>query len=154
MNVKPSSVTPKTVLDDQLLDQALRPKTFTEYIGQEKIKSNLKVMIGAAKKRNEPIEHLLLHGPSGLGKTTLSYLIAKELGATIRMTSGTALEKAGDIGSILTGLSDGDVLFAKNGENVTRKRNVMVVVAVLVGAALADRLAHSRIELVDRVVTR
>src|SRR3990167_7372342 len=110
-HVKPSTMTPKAVLDDQLLDQALRPKSFDEYIGQEKIKSNLKVLIGAARKRNEPIEHLLLHGPSGLGKTTLAYLIAKELGANIRITSGTALEKAGDIGSILTGLSDGDVLF-------------------------------------------
>src|SRR5258706_375419 len=76
-----------------------------------RLKANLKVMIGAAKKRNEPIEHLLLHGPSGLGKTTLSYLIAKELGTNIRVTSGTALEKAGDVGSILTGLADGDVLF-------------------------------------------
>jgi holliday junction DNA helicase RuvB len=111
MDVKPSAVTPKTVLDDQILDQTLRPKTFGEYIGQEKIKANLAVMIGAAKKRGEPIEHLLLHGPSGLGKTTLSYLIAKELGTNIRVTSGTALEKAGDVGSILTGLADGDVLF-------------------------------------------
>src|SRR3989344_4039680 len=111
MNVKPSATTPKTVLDDQILDQTLRPKTFGEYIGQEKIKANLTVMIGAARKRNEPIEHLLLHGPSGLGKTTLSYLIAKELGANIKITSGPPLEKAGDVGSILTGLQDGDVLF-------------------------------------------
>lgn len=111
MNVKPNSVTPKPVPEDQILDQALRPKTFDEYVGQNRIKENLKVVIGAAKKRKEPIEHLLLHGPSGLGKTTLAYLIAKELGASIRITSGTALEKAGDVGSILTGLNDGDVLF-------------------------------------------
>ena len=111
MNVKPNSITPKPVPEDQLLDQALRPKTFDEYIGQNRIKENLKVVIGAAKKRKEPIEHLLLHGPSGLGKTTLAYLIAKELGASIKITSGTALEKAGDVGSILTGLNDGDVLF-------------------------------------------
>ena len=111
MNVKPNSMTPKPVPEDQLLDQALRPKTFDEYIGQNRIKENLKVVIGAAKKRKEPIEHLLLHGPSGLGKTTLAYLIAKELGASIKITSGTALEKAGDVGSILTGLNDGDVLF-------------------------------------------
>ena len=104
-------MTPKPVPEDQLLDQALRPKTFDEYIGQNRIKENLKVVIGAAKKRKEPIEHLLLHGPSGLGKTTLAYLIAKELGASIKITSGTALEKAGDVGSILTGLNDGDVLF-------------------------------------------
>ncbi len=109
--VNPTSITPKPVPEDQLLDQALRPKTFDEYIGQNRIKENLKVVIGAAKKRKEPIEHLLLHGPSGLGKTTLAYLIAKELGASIKITSGTALEKAGDVGSILTGLNDGDVLF-------------------------------------------
>lgn len=109
--VNPPSMTPKPVPEDQLLDQALRPKTFDEYIGQNRIKENLKVVIGAAKKRKEPIEHLLLHGPSGLGKTTLAYLIAKELGASIKITSGTALEKAGDVGSILTGLNDGDVLF-------------------------------------------
>jgi len=111
MNVKPNSLTPKPVPEDHLLDQALRPKTFDEYIGQNNIKENLKVVIGAAKKRKEPIEHLLLHGPSGLGKTTLAYLIAKELGASIKITSGTALEKAGDVGSILTGLNDGDILF-------------------------------------------
>src|SRR3989339_870074 len=106
-----SKITPTNVLDDQGLDQALRPKTFEEYIGQNNIKENLKVVIGAAKKRKEPIEHLLLHGPSGLGKTTLAYLIAKELGSSIKITSGTALEKAGDVGSILTGLNDGDILF-------------------------------------------
>lgn len=97
--------------EDQVLDQALRPTTFDDYIGQDNIKENLKVVIGAAKKRKEPVEHLLLHGPSGLGKTTLAYLIAKELGTNIKITSGTALEKAGDVGSILTGLSNGDVLF-------------------------------------------
>lgn len=111
MNVNPNSMTPKPVPEDQLLDQALRPKTFDEYIGQNRIKENLKVVIGAAKKRKEPTEHILLHGPSGLGKTTLAYLIAKELGASIKITSGTALEKAGDVGSILTGLNDGDILF-------------------------------------------
>ena len=114
MSVNPTklpALSPKSGQDDHVLDQALRPTRFDEYVGQEKIKGTLKIMIGAAKKRNEPIEHLLLHGPSGLGKTTLAYLIAKELGANIRITSGTALEKAGDIGSILTGLSDGDVLF-------------------------------------------
>ncbi len=101
----------KPVPEDNILDQALRPKTFQEYVGQDKIKENLRVIMGAAKKRREPMEHVLLHGPSGLGKTTLAYLIAKELGANIRITSGTALEKAGDVGSILSSLSDGDVLF-------------------------------------------
>lgn len=111
INVNSTKLTPKSTLDDQVLDQALRPKSFAEYVGQEKIKENLKILIGAAKKRNEAIEHLLLHGPSGLGKTTLAYLIAKELGSGLKITSGTALEKAGDVGSILTGLNDGDVLF-------------------------------------------
>ena len=111
MNVNNPNIAPTNVLEDGNLDQALRPKSFDEYVGQEKIKDNLKIAIGAAKKRKESIEHLLLHGPSGLGKTTLAYLIARELGSNIKITSGTALEKAGDVGSILTSLSDGDVLF-------------------------------------------
>lgn len=106
-----SKIAPQHTLDDQNLDLALRPKNFNEYIGQERVKDNLKIMLGAAKKRKDTVEHLLLHGPSGLGKTTLAYLIAKELGSGIRITSGTALEKAGDVGSILTGLNNGDVLF-------------------------------------------
>ena len=97
--------------DDQVLDLALRPTTFNDFIGQENVKENLAILIGAAKKRREPLEHILIHGPSGLGKTTLAYLIAKESGAGIRITSGAVMEKAGDIGSILTGLSDGDFLF-------------------------------------------
>lgn len=111
MNVKDSNLTPTSAIDDQFLDQALRPRVFDEYVGQDKIKNNLRILLGAAKKRNENVEHLLLHGPSGLGKTTLAYLIAREMGSNLKMTSGTALEKAGDVGSILTGLSDGDVLF-------------------------------------------
>ena len=97
--------------DDQVLDLALRPSTFDEYIGQKNVKENLTILVGAAKKRKESLEHILIHGPSGLGKTTLAYLVAKEFGAGIRITSGAALEKAGDIGSILTGMSDGDFLF-------------------------------------------
>ena len=111
MNVKPKTIAPVEQPDDQVLDLALRPRSFPEYIGQENIKANLNVIIGATKKRNEPLEHILLHGPSGLGKTTLAYLIAKELGASLKTTSGTALEKTGDVGSILTSLNDGDVLF-------------------------------------------
>lgn len=109
--VKPRKLTSPQDQDDQVLDLALRPGTFGEYIGQQNVKENLAILIGAAKKRNEPLEHILIHGPSGLGKTTLAYLIAKESGAGIRITSGAALEKAGDIGSILTGMSDGDFLF-------------------------------------------
>lgn len=97
--------------DDKVLDLTLRPVNFDEYVGQENIKANLKIVIGATKKRNEPLEHILLHGPSGLGKTTLAYLIAREIGTNLKTTSGTALEKAGDVGSILTSLNNGDVLF-------------------------------------------
>lgn len=97
--------------NDSTLDQALRPSSFEEYIGQEKTKKNLKILLQAAKKRNDPVEHILIHGPSGLGKTTLSHLIAKTLGANLRITSGSALTKAGDIGALLTNLSDGDILF-------------------------------------------
>ncbi len=111
MNVKTPSVAPQAAPDDQVLDLTLRPKSFDEYVGQEKTKENLRIILGAARKRNETPEHLLFHGPSGLGKTTLAHLISRELGTNLRMTSGTALEKAGDVGSILTGLQDGDVLF-------------------------------------------
>src|SRR3990167_563773 len=102
---------PLTEPDDKVLDMALRPSVFSDYVGQENVKKNLSILIEAAKKIKEPLEHILIHGPSGLGKTTLAYLIAKESGAGIRITSGAALEKAGDIGSILTGLLDGDFLF-------------------------------------------
>lgn len=111
VDVKDKQLNSKAALDDQVLDQALRPRTFEDYVGQSKIKDNLHIIIGAAKKRDEAVEHMLLHGPSGLGKTTLAYLIAKDLGSGIKITSGTALEKAGDVGSILTSLNDGDVLF-------------------------------------------
>ena len=97
--------------DDTKLDITLRPQTFSEYFGQQKVKRNLDILISAAKKRKEPIEHVLLYGPAGLGKTTLAHIIANEMGANIRVTSGPAIEKVGDLGSILTNLSDGDILF-------------------------------------------
>lgn len=97
--------------EDKKLDITLRPQTFSEYIGQEKTKKNLNILIKAAQKRKEPIEHVLLYGPAGLGKTTLAHIIANETGANIRTTSGPAIEKVGDLGSILTNLSDGDILF-------------------------------------------
>jgi len=98
-------------VDDSKLDVTLRPQTFADYIGQEKTKKNLHILIQAAKKRNESIEHVLLYGPAGLGKTTLSHIIAKEMGVGIKITSGPAIERVGDLGSILTNLQDGDVLF-------------------------------------------
>ena len=92
-------------------EQSLRPKTLREYIGQESVQRNLHISIEAALKRHEPLDHLLLYGPPGLGKTTLAGIIAAEMGQNIRITSGPAIEKAGDLASILTNLSDGDVLF-------------------------------------------
>jgi len=96
---------------DKALDQTLRPQKWDEYIGQEMIKKNLRILIQAASERKESIEHLLFYGPAGLGKTTLALLIAKELGAQIKTTSGPAIERVGDLASILTNLSPGDILF-------------------------------------------
>lgn len=96
---------------DNELDFTLRPRNWDEYIGQEKIKKNLQIIIEAAKRRSEPIEHLLFYGGSGLGKTTLSYIIAQSLGRNIRTIAGPTIEKVGDLAAILTNLSEGDVLF-------------------------------------------
>jgi Holliday junction DNA helicase RuvB len=93
------------------LEITLRPRDFASYIGQERLKQNLKLAIDAAKKRGEPIDHVLLYGPPGLGKTTMATVIANEMGANIRVTSGPAVERAGDLASLLTNLSDGDILF-------------------------------------------
>jgi len=97
--------------DEQQIEVTLRPQNFSEYIGQERLKKNLKLAIDAAKKRNEPIDHVLLYGPPGLGKTTMATVIANEMGTNIRVTAGPAIERAGDLASILTNLDDGDVLF-------------------------------------------
>ncbi len=104
-------VVAKTFLQEDAQEGSLRPKTLREYIGQEKAKENLSVFIEAARKREEALDHVLLHGPPGLGKTTLAGIIAQEMGVNIRITSGPAIEKPGDLAALLTNLNAGDILF-------------------------------------------
>ena len=110
--------------EEQVLEKSLRPTCFSEYIGQERLKTNLKLAIDAVKKRSDgsTLDHVLLYGPPGLGKTTMANVIAHELGANLRVTSGPAIERAGDLASILTNLQDGDVLFI---DEIHRLRRVV-----------------------------
>ncbi len=104
-------ISPAEKTEDQAFDATLRPQNLAEYFGQQKIKDNLDIFMNAAKQRGEPIEHVLLYGPPGLGKTTLAHIIAREMGVNIRVTSGPAIERAGDLAAILTNLAPGDILF-------------------------------------------
>ena len=104
-------ISSRTLGEDSEIEFGLRPKSMDEYIGQDKVKENMKIFIGAALSRHEPLDHVLLYGPPGLGKTTLAGIIANEMGVNIRITSGPTIEKAGDLAAILTSLSHNDILF-------------------------------------------
>ena len=104
-------VAPKLVEDDVNYDVNLRPRGFDEYVGQEQVKENLKVAIAAARGRNDVLDHILFHGPPGLGKTSLAYIISREMGVNIKATSGPVVERPGDLAALLTNLEEGDILF-------------------------------------------
>lgn len=114
-------ITTDFTAEDAVIESNLRPETLEDYVGQEKIKNNLKVFIEAAKSRNEPLDHCLFYGPPGLGKTTLAGIIASEMGVNIKVTSGPAIEKPGDMAAILNNLSDGDVLFVDEIHRLNRQ---------------------------------
>ena len=111
MNNEDRVVNPEENNQDKVFDLSLRPRSFSDYIGQDNIKTNLSITIKAALKRKEPIEHVLFYGAPGLGKTTLAHVLANEIGTNIKITSGPAIEKSGDLAAILTNLSEGDILF-------------------------------------------
>ena len=111
----------KTFLNEDTGEMSLRPHTLSEYIGQEKAKQNLSIFIEAARRRTEPLDHVLLHGPPGLGKTTLAGIIAQEMGVNIRITSGPAIEKPGDLAALLTNLSENDILFVDEIHRLNRQ---------------------------------
>jgi len=106
-----SVITNYTLLDDKQIDNTIRPESIEEYVGQNEVKENIKVFVDAAKMRNEALDHVLLYGPPGLGKTTLAFIIAHELGTNIKTASGPSIEKSGDLAAVLSSLEPGDVLF-------------------------------------------
>lgn len=105
------TTSPKSTEEDSTFDPGLRPRGFDDYVGQDKVKANLNVAITAARNRSEVLDHLLFHGPPGLGKTSLAYIIAREMGVNIKATSGPVIERAGDLAALLTNLDEGDILF-------------------------------------------
>ena len=134
MEFAPRIISPENTTEDNDTEVTLRPQTFHEYAGQEKVKENLAIYIEAAKRRGEPLDHVLLYGPPGLGKTTLSSIIAHELGVNLRITTGPAIEKPGDLVSLLTSLSDNDVLFIDEIHRLSR------AVEEILYPALEDRV--------------
>lgn len=135
MDFESRLVTPEfSGTDDETMEVSLRPRTLNDYIGQDKVKENLKIYIDAAKARGESLDHVLLYGPPGLGKTTLSGIIAQEMGVDIRVTSGPAIEKQGDLAALLTNLNDGDVLFIDEIHRLSRQVEEILYPAMEDGA--------------------
>ena len=134
MEFAPRVISPENIQEDSDIEVTLRPQTLHDYIGQEKVKDKIAIYIEAAKRRGEPLDHVLLYGPPGLGKTTLSSIIAHELGVNLRVTTGPAIEKPGDLVSLLTSLSDNDVLFIDEIHRLSR------AVEEILYPALEDRV--------------
>ena len=134
MEFAPRVISPENSAEDNEIEVNLRPQTLHEYIGQDKVKENLAIYIEAAKRRSEPLDHVLLYGPPGLGKTTLSAIIAHEMGVNLRITTGPAIEKPGDLVSLLTCLSENDVLFIDEIHRLSRS------VEEILYPALEDRV--------------
>lgn len=111
MDMDERTISPKSTEEDSVFDSGLRPRGFDEYVGQDQVKANLHVAITAARNRSEVLDHLLFHGPPGLGKTSLAYIIAREMDVNIKATSGPVIERAGDLAALLTNLDEGDILF-------------------------------------------
>src|SRR3989442_1691870 len=142
----PRIITAARVDEDAQYEAGLRPRLLDEYIGQDRVRENLQVAIAAAKQRREPLDHVLLHGPPGLGKTTLAYVIGNEMGVQVRATSGPAIEKPGDLVGIVTNLAAGDVLF------IDEIHRMSPVVEEILYPALEDYevdIAHAALKLLE-----
>ena len=145
-------VSAKSIQEDDALDPSLRPRRLADFVGQDKVKENLSISMQASKMRGEPLDHIMIYGPPGLGKTTLAYIIAQEMGVNIKVTSGPAIEKAGDMAAILTSVNSGDVLFIDEIHRLSRVVEEVLYPAVedfflswVVGKGLAARNINLRI---------